>query len=302
MSTTKRYEGPLKAGMKIKWHTRFRGEEATLADNFYDCDYLRREIHPVRPADTDRAAWELFLPDGPLEDTGPKAFKVGQVWALGYPTMGYMVGLISGPYNGSRETFSFKRLAGDYSDRLEHVTSGCFVSRVAVMLFDAPESTAKPTRRLAAGWVRDDKDVCDVMANGEHGFGSISEWCRARAPYCKSENGRYVTSCDAHAEAMGVFAKDDPNIPGTDLRDAIWGGTKAAERVVGNPYEHKNGSTDKEAQGAMTWIDAHVVQSGTRAATATLLANLEREKAPKRELPRVRDIYAPGVMLDGSEL
>lgn len=215
MTTTKRYEGPLKAGQK--WALE-NGSVVTLADNDVAsvpvANRLRSQCRPVRPAADDKEAWELFLPDGPLPDTGMKLLRAGQVWAFGRRARDaldrgvvlvtdYVATLLAGVPLGNRASDTTAGFSGN--DR----------ARCAVLLFDTdePAKAVPAERQLAPGWVRLKTPGIITAAEFERAGGprrgpSQLPWpwsCCCPGPQAAFAKG-YLGACESCAEKMGVFA------------------------------------------------------------------------------------------------
>lgn len=169
----------------------------------------RQDECAVRP--TTPEGWAALLPTEEPPDTGPKKLRPGQVYAHGYKNMGYMIGEVgprtTGPkqwVNGmlvNPEGYSFKRLAGNYTDALTFVTDECFVSRKFVLLFDAPEAAESAKRVPVVPWVR--LEVTGKYRGNLH-------WCLYCPRPADANEAAYAEptgngACEACAERAGVL-------------------------------------------------------------------------------------------------
>lgn len=103
----------------------------------------RESCSLARPADDDKEAWSLFLPGAPLADTGPKVFKVGQVWAWrSHGSDDASIALITGVEIGGGPGKKRKILAG--SDWWWPTSASAINACHSVLLFDAPAASNQP--------------------------------------------------------------------------------------------------------------------------------------------------------------
>lgn len=138
--TMERYELTIKRGTRCVRNDGFEfevGQDVKQGDPM--CDRWRDRHRPIRPADNDRAAWELFAPDHSLPNTGPKTGKIGQIWLTGSPGAWWIwevTGLLGHVHQG-------KMLASCSGVELYDVQfSRDDGMRFSVLLFDAPETPA----------------------------------------------------------------------------------------------------------------------------------------------------------------
>lgn len=223
----KRYNGPIKAGMRvicnpasasapILW-TVSKFDPAALFPVFYehgDADRgddseetFRKVRQPVRPTTAD--GWRLFLPDAPLADSGAKTFLVGQVYALTWKEYRVVFEVVDDPD---------ERMILASADERFHMPGRAIAlryndpdARHTVLLFDAPAVPAPAPqvgRRLAEGWTRDPTGgwVCtDVTGVGQCKTTGV----RTDAVYIKDDETN-AGACEACAETNGVFADAAP--------------------------------------------------------------------------------------------
>ena len=312
MDQVKRYEGPFKVGMKVDLRdSSLRSDTSAhvirgIISSQPMQDEYRRHWVPVRPADDDRDAWALFLPDAPLPDTGPKEFKVGQVWAT-YWTSGFRfvfairrAPCISADVVGLRHG-DVKELAGEFAS-----TDSNGIGRHSVLLFDADAApTAAPVKREPV-----ERNTCGLNVGG-----------MSNGTACNKDAG-HVGNCSWSLERgpRVIFTVAEPRIapcgrcahwhigpcagrsPSGEFACPCGHATEAKRpRVVGT-YERDD---DRMRRIGMDRGDGYTLDRGAYVMSAnpssharTLLANLARERPPGRREIKVAARYAPGANLE----
>ncbi len=246
METT--YTGPLKAGMLMRAR---KGDATLLVEERHIVHgeaQLRDMWLPVRPATPE--GWALFVPDGPLPDTGKKDLKVGDVVAWGtdsWSGVAVVTGIRPQTYSPRALT---KILAGHLPAGGEGFDLGSHIGHTAVLIFpaeSAPEATPAP-RKLVAGW--------NHSKMGWH-CGGCGNW---RGEFIKapldapSVEGHRDRACAKCAEAMGVFAEPARYAVGVD-----WGNKDRSSELV---IDRATGQVVSERTNSARCACTHAAHTG----------------------------------------